>query len=107
MKFPMLLLAGLLAATAVHAEPELEGREGLIVRCEQNPGNTASFCACLAERAVAELPSATRQILWIEWSHPSIFNFKAEMTPHDLPEAYEKMWGGWQRKTVPACNAKR
>jgi hypothetical protein len=105
MKLPLLVLVGIFIWTAVQAEEELEGRQGLIFRCKQTPENTEALCTCFADRAVAELPRETRAQLYVEWGDDTSFNFKRPMTPNDLPEASEKMWGQWQRKTVTACNA--
>jgi hypothetical protein len=61
MKLPFSVLASILfASTTVQAEVELEGREGLIFSCRQTPGNTESFCGCVADAAVAELPREVR-----------------------------------------------
>jgi hypothetical protein len=106
MKLPLIVLASILASTAVPAEVELEGREGLFLKCRETPENTESFCGCVADRAMAELPRETRQQLWVEWGSTTKFDFRSASQPNELPEAYEKRWGPWQRKTVPACNAR-
>jgi hypothetical protein len=106
MKLPLLVLASILASTTVQAEVELEGREGLIFRCRQTPGNTESFCGCVADAAVAELPREVRQSLFVWWGHPTVFNFRSASTPNELAGYHEKMWGEWQRRTIPACNAR-
>jgi hypothetical protein len=104
MKFPSLVLTSILASTTlVQAQIELEGRDGLTSRCMQTPGNTEPFCSCVADRAVAELSSEVRQALWMHWGPPSFFNFRSESSPDDMPEMYNKWWGQWQRKTIPAC----
>jgi hypothetical protein len=105
MKLPMLIFAFILAAASVRAETELEGREGLALMCRKTPENTELFCVCLADRAVAELPRATRQLLYVYWIYPSVFNFKSPSGPTELSNYDEQAWGPWQRKAVPACNA--
>jgi hypothetical protein len=105
MKLPILIFASILAAASVHAEIELEGREGLALMCRKTPENTEPFCACLAARAVAELPRDARQQLYVEWIYPSKFNFRGPSAARELPAGYEQMWGPWQRTAVPACNA--
>jgi hypothetical protein len=106
MKLPILIFASIFAAASVHAETELEGREGLTVMCRQTPENTELFCACLADRAVAVLPREARQQLVVEWWYPSsVFNFKRPLGPNELSDYDEQMWGPWQRESVPACNA--
>jgi hypothetical protein len=106
MRFPIAIFASLVATTLSQAaEPELEGHEGLSAKCRSNPGNSAAFCSCLAARAVAELPRATRQLLYATWGHPTIFNFRAPMEANDLAQYDEEQWGPWQRKSVPACNS--
>jgi len=106
MRFSIAICASIVAMTLGHAaEPELEGHEGLSAKCLSNPGNTVTFCSCLAARAVAELPRATRAELYVTWGYPTIFDFRAPMAPYDLAEFDEKLWGPWQRKAVPACNS--
>src|ERR1043165_7175743 len=101
MKLPLLVMLGIFASTAAaQAEEELEGRSGLIFRCKQNPGKPESLGACLADGAVAELPRETRAQLYVEWVYPTPFNFKNPMNPDELPVAYERMWGAWQRSAV-------
>jgi len=106
MRFLTIILATVSAMTICHAaEPELEGQAGLSFKCRTNPGNTEAFCTCLAASAVAELPRNARQLLFVTWGYPTIFNFRAPMTPYDLATYDEEQWGPWQRKAVPACNS--
>ena len=105
MKLLVLVFVFILATASVRAEIELEGREGLASMCRQTPENTESFCSCLANRAVAELPRDARQLLYVEWVYPSHFDFKKPSAASELPESSEKMWGRWQREAVPACHA--
>lgn len=106
MKLSVLFFASILAtASSVHAETELEGREGLTSMCRQTPENTEAFCTCLANRAVAELSRDARQLLYVEWMYPSHFDFKKPSAASELPESSEKIWGRWQREAVSACRA--
>ena len=105
MKHPILVLVSMFAAASAYAQPELEGREGLAFKCRQTPENTDSFCACLAGRAVEELSRDARGFLYMEWGHPTPFNFRGPSEEHELSDMDERMWGPWQRRAVPACNA--
>ena len=104
MKLSVPIFAIVLSATSAHAEIELEGREGLTLACRRSQENTDAFCACLADSAVKELSRYPRQELYLSWISPTHFNFRRSMSPSELPEAIDQMWGAWQRKAVPACN---
>jgi hypothetical protein len=103
--FPAIIFASLLASTLSQAaDPELEGRDGLSAMCQKTPGNMESFCTCWADNAVAELPRQTRQYLYVIWTHPTDFNFRAPMAARNLASVDEERWGPWQRKTVATCS---
>jgi hypothetical protein len=105
MKLMIMIFASAFAVTMSQAaEPELEG---LSVMCQKTPGNTEAFCTCLVDSAVAGLPQGTRQLLFVEWSYPSIFNFKAPMAARELADNDEKQWGHGSAKRSPPVSSSK